>query len=472
LCAHTPHQPIVFCESHIIPLKITIIGTGYVGLTTCLAMAYLKHKVVGVDKDPDKLSLLRQGISPIHETGVQALLDQTTESICFTDDLTAAVADSEVIMIAVGTPPKQNGEADTRYVEEAAREVACGLEPNRKYVIVIKSTVPIGTNRRVAHLVNSMLQERDVRTDVYFASNPEFLQEGLALRGTFYPDRVVVGTDRPEAVDAMRRLHKPILQRSFEPPSFLATPDDESLPPLIATDATNAEMIKYAANTFLALKISFINEIAGLCERVEADVTEVARGVGLDSRISRRFLKAGVGWGGSCFPKDTDALLRVASEYGYSMPIVEAAREVNQRQRTLIVEKLQQALKILRGRTIGILGLAFKPNTDDVRGSPALEIIRLLDEQGAYVRAHDPVAIPYAREGLGEIEVEFVEDAYAVSDAADAVVLVTDWDEYQALNLRLLAKPMNTPILIDGRNSYSPDEARKAGFLYMGIGRG
>ena len=435
-------------------------------------MAYLKHEVVGVDKDLDKLSLLRQGISPIHETGIQALLDQTSESICFTDDLKSAVADSQVIMIAVGTPPKQDGEADTQYVEEAAEEIACGLKPNREYVVVIKSTVPIGTNRRVAHLVHSVLQERKVRTDVYFASNPEFLQEGLALRGTFYPDRVVVGTDRPEAVEAMRRLHKPILQRTFDPLGFVTIPDDESLPPLITTDATNAEMIKYASNTFLALKISFINEIAGLCERVEADVTEVARGVGLDSRISHRFLQAGAGWGGSCFPKDTAALLRVASEYGYSMPIIEAAREVNQRQRTLIVEKLQYALKILRGRTIGILGLAFKPNTDDVRGAPALEIIRLLSEQGAYVRAHDPVAVQHARADLEDIEIEFVEEAYAVSEAADAVVLVTDWDEYRGLNLQILAKPMITPILIDGRNIYSPDEARAAGFRYIGIGRG
>lgn len=435
-------------------------------------MAYLNHEVIGVDKDSDKVSLLRQGISPIHETGVQALLHQITENICFTGDLRSAVADSEIIMIAVGTPPKQDGEADIRYVEEAAKEVACGLEPNREYVIVIKSTVPIGTNRRIAHLVHSVLQARGVRTDVCFASNPEFLQEGLALRGTFYPDRVVVGTDRPEAVDAMRQLHKPILERSFDPPSFLAAPDDENLPSLIATDATNAEMIKYAANTFLALKISFINEIAGLCERVEADVTEVARGVGMDSRISHRFLQAGVGWGGSCFPKDTAALLRVASEYGYSMPIIEAARVVNQRQRTLIVEKLQHALKILRGRTIGILGLAFKPNTDDVRGAPALEIIRLLNEQGAYIRAHDPVAIPHAREDLENIEIEFVEDAYAVSNAADAIVIITDWNEYRSLNLHTLAKPMSTPILIDGRNIYSPDEARDAGFQYMGIGRG
>ncbi len=435
-------------------------------------MAYLKHEVVGVDKDLDKLSQLRKGISPIHETGIQALLDQTSDSICFTDDLKSAVADSQVIMIAVGTPPKQDGEADTQYVEGAAEEIACGLKPSREYVVVIKSTVPIGTNRRVAHLVHSVLQKRKVRTDVCFASNPEFLQEGLALRGTFYPDRVVVGTDRPEAVEAMRRLHKPILQRTFDPPGFVTIPDDESLPPLVTTDATNAEMIKYASNTFLALKISFINEIAGLCERVEADVTEVARGVGLDSRISHRFLQAGAGWGGSCFPKDTAALLRVASEYGYSMPIIEAAREVNQRQRTLIVEKLQYALKILSGRTIGILGLAFKPNTDDVRGAPALEIIRLISEQGAYVRAHDPVAVQHARADLEDIEIEFVEEAYAVSEAADAVVLVTDWDEYRGLNLQILAKPMITPILIDGRNIYSPDEARAAGFQYIGIGRG
>ena len=260
-------------------------------------MAYLNHEVIGVDKDSDKVSLLRQGISPIHETGVQALLHQITENICFTGDLKSAVVDSEIIMIAVGTPPKQYGEADIRYVEEAAKEVACGLEPNREYVIVIKSTVPIGTNRRIAHLVHSVLQARGVRTDVCFASNPEFLQKvsHCAARST----QIVLLSVQIDLKLLM--LCGSCINQSLsvllDPPSFLAAPDDENLPSLIATDATNAEMIKYAANTFLALKISFINEIAGLCERVEADVTEVARGVGMDSRISHRFLQAGVGWG-------------------------------------------------------------------------------------------------------------------------------------------------------------------------------
>lgn len=452
-------------------MRVAIIGTGYVGLTTCVAMAYLNHEVVGVDVDPQKLDSLRRGKSPIHEPGVQILLDQVNQNISFTDDVAGTVGSADVIMIAVGTPPKHNGEADTSYVEEAAWEVAQGLKPNQRYTLVVKSTVPIGTNRRVAHMVTRALSERNVKTNVRLASNPEFLQEGLALRGTFYPDRIVVGVEDSEGVEALRRLYRPILEQTFDPPRFLPRSDGYNLPPLITTDPTSAEMIKYAANTFLTLKISFINEIAGLCEKVGADVTEVSRGIGLDTRIGQRFLEAGLGWGGSCFPKDTAALLGVAAEYGYTMQIVQAARDVNWRQRQLIVEKLQFALKILRGRTIAMLGLAFKPNTDDVRETPALDIIRALIERGAHVRAHDPVAIPHAQQSLKGLDVEFDEDVYRVADEADALVLVTGWEEYHSLDLTELAKRMKNRVLVDGRNFFIPDDAHAAGFVYMGIGR-
>ena len=452
-------------------MRVSIIGTGYVGLTTCVAMAYLNHEVVGVDVDPQKLAALRGGKSPIHEPGVQKLLDQVSGNIRFTDKMADAIANADVIMIAVGTPPKRNGDADTSYVEQAAWQVAQGLQPNRTYTLVVKSTVPIGTNRRVSNVVTRALSERGVKTNVHLASNPEFLQEGLALRGTFYPDRIVVGVEESEGVVALRRLYRPILEQTFDPPSFLPRREGFSLPPLITTDPTSAEMIKYAANTFLSLKISFINEIAGLCEKAGADVTEVSRGIGLDARIGQRFLEAGLGWGGSCFPKDTAALLSVAAEYGYTMQIVQAACDVNWRQRQLIVEKLQSELKILRGRTIVILGLAFKPNTDDVRETPALDIIRALIERGAHVRAHDPVAMPQARQSLMELDVEFEEDVYRLTDGADAVVLVTGWEAYHALDFAKLGKRMNNRVLVDGRNFFMPEHAHAAGFVYMGVGR-
>lgn len=452
-------------------MKVAIIGCGYVGLTTGVALAYLGHQVTGIDKDPDKLELLLQKKSPIHEQGLEELLTETGSRLTFTDNTVRAVAEAELIMIAVGTPQKANGEANTYYVEEAAREVAMGLQEGRTYTLVIKSTVPIGSNRRVAHVVRRVLAERGVQARVNLAANPEFLREGMALRDTFYPDRIVVGAESPEAIEALRRLYRPLLEQTFEPPVFLPRPEGYELPPLITTDPTSAEMTKYAANAFLAVKISFINEIAGLCDKVGADVTEVARSMGLDPRIGPRFLAAGLGWGGSCFPKDTAALLAVGAEYGYTMPIVQAAREVNARQRQHILEKLQAALKVLRGRIIGVLGLAFKPNTDDVRESPALEIIRLLIDRGAHVQAHDPVAVSKAREVLKRMEVEFKASPYQVADGADAVLVATEWDEYRTLDLKELSRRMHTPILVDGRNIYRPEEARAAGLLYMGVGR-
>lgn len=452
-------------------MRVVIIGTGYVGLTTGVALAYLGHQVVGVDKDLRKLELLQKGKSPIHEPGLEELMHQASSNLKFTSNTSDAVADADLIMIAVGTPQKENGEADILFVEEATREIAQGFKPQRTYTVVIKSTVPLGTNRRVAQVIKRVLIEREAEAQVFQASNPEFLREGVALHDTFYPDRIVVGAENEEAVEAIRRLYRPILEQTFDAPAFLPRPEGYGLPPLVTTDPTSAEMIKYAANAFLAVKISFINEIAGLCDKVGADVTEVARGIGLDSRIGSRFLSAGLGWGGSCFPKDTAALVAVASEYNYSLPIVQAAREVNFRQRLLILEKLQSALKVLRGRTIGVLGLAFKPNTDDVRESPALEIIHLLAERGAHIQAHDPVAIPKAREAVKDIEVEFKDNPYQVADGADAIVVATEWDEYRTLDLRELSQRMHTPILVDGRNIYRPEEVKVAGLLYMGVGR-
>ena len=458
-------------------MKTAIIGTGYVGLTTAVVLAYLNHDVIAVDKDLSKLDLLHEGKSPIHEPGIQDLLDEVQHTMRFTSNVAEAVPDAELILIAVGTPPKKNGEADTQHVEQAAREVAEVCLPGRHYTLVVKSTVPIGTNQRVAEVVETVFSARGIQGNISVASNPEFLQEGLALQGAFYPDRIVVGANSEEAIDTLRRLYKPILEQTFDPPSTLPRPAAYHLPPMMTTDPNSAEMIKYAANTFLALKISFINEIAGLCEEVGADVTEVARGIGLDARIGNRFLQAGVGWGGSCYPKDTAALLGVASQSGYKMPITEAARTVNFRQRQRIVEKLRGVLKTLKGKTVGILGLAFKPNTDDIREAPSLDIIRELVAEGTNVRAHDPFAIENARRALNGKDqptypaVHFTEDIDELAYDADALVLVTEWDLYHKLELRRLAKQMKTPILIDGRNIYSPQEVRAAGFHYIGIGR-
>ncbi len=452
-------------------MKVAIIGTGYVGLTTAVVLAYLNHDVAAVDKDSNKLNLLHIGKSPIHEPGIQALLDNVGHTIRFTTRFDEVVPDAELIMIAVGTPPKKSGEADTRHVEAAAKEVAEVCATDKHYTLVIKSTVPIGTNRRVAEVVSEVFSQRKIQGDVSITSNPEFLQEGLALQGAFYPDRIVVGANSDNAVEVLRRLYKPILEQTFDPPSWLPRPPSYHLPPMMTTDPNSAEMIKYAANTFLALKISFINEIAGLCEEVEADVTEVARGIGLDSRIGHRFLRAGLGWGGSCYPKDTAALLGVAAQTGYEMPITVAARTVNFQQRKRIVQKLRSVLKTLNGKRIGILGLAFKPNTDDIREAPSLDIIHQLVAEGAKVTAHDPIAMSNAHKSLHDIQVNFVEDVYQLSYDADALVLVTEWEPYHKLELRRLAKQMKTPILIDGRNVFTPQEARSAGFYYIGVGR-
>jgi len=452
-------------------VKVTIIGAGYVGLTTGVALAFLGHDVTSVEKDPAKLSLLTQGKSPIHELGIEHLMAIAAPRLKFTDTIPEGLADAEILMIAVGTPPKANGEANTEYVEQAAKDVAENLRSGQSCTIVVKSTVPIGTNRRVAHVIERTLSRRGVTANIYLASNPEFLRESVALSDTLYPDRIVVGAERAEPIGVLERLYHPIIEQTFAPPKDLPRPEHYERPRLVTTDPTSAEMIKYAGNAFLAIKISYINEMAGLCEKVGASVTEVARGIGLDQRIGRHFLDAGLGWGGSCFPKDTAAILAVASECGYTMPIIEAAREVNDRQRQFIVDKLMTTLKILRGRVITVLGLAFKPNTDDVRDSPAMDIVRILVERGAHVHAHDPVALDNARRAAGDLEVEFIDCPYKASEGADAIVMATEWDEYRHLDLGRLAGIMKQPVLVDGRNMLRPDDALAAGFVYQGVGK-
>jgi UDPglucose 6-dehydrogenase len=451
-------------------MRVMVIGTGYVGLTTAIALAYVGHQVTAVDTDAAKVARLREGVSPIHEFGVPQLLNQCASRLHFTETL-ERVPDAEVIFIAVGTPPTATGDADLSFVENVARGVAAQIAPGQTCTLVVKSTVPIGTNQRILHLVERGLTSRGVTAQVSFASCPEFLREGIAMRDTFYPDRIVIGAGSPEAVAAVSRMYRPLLEQTFVPPSFLPRPEGYTLPNLVTTDLVSAEMTKYAANAFLALKISYINEIAGLCEKVGADVTEVARGIGLDSRIGHRFLNAGLGWGGSCFPKDTAALLAVSDDYNYTMPIIQAAREVNDRQRLMIIEKLQAALKVLRGRSVAVLGLAFKPNTDDVRDAPALELIRLLLDRGAHIHAHDPVAVANARRALAGLDVEFMDNPYDAVAGTDAVVLATEWDDYYTLDLPRLAAAMKQPVLIDGRNHLVPGLARDAGFAYYGVGR-
>jgi len=452
-------------------MRLTVVGTGYVGLTTGVALAYLGHQVTCVDKDHEKLSLLREGICPIHELGLAAMMIKVRARLAFTDRIQEAVPEADIIFIAVGTPSRSDGGADTSYVEEAAREVAEAMQGGQMYTVVVKSTVPIGSNRRIAHVIQQVLCQRNSMAKVQVVSNPEFLSEAQALRDFLYPDRIVVGSQSSEEVDVLRRLYTPVLEQTFDPPEDLPQPPGYCLPPLIATDPISAEMIKYASNAFLAVKISFINEMACLCEKVGADVLEVAQGMGLDSRIGPRFLQAGAGWGGSCFPKDTAALISLGQEHNSEMPIVSAARKVNFRQRQRLVDRLQEVLKGVRGRVIGILGLSFKPGTDDLREAPAREIIQLLLERGAHVRVHDPLALKPAYQILQGLEVEFCEDPYSMADELDALVLVTEWPQYRELDLARLAAKMHTPVLVDGRNLFDPKKARKAGWTYLGVGR-
>lgn len=449
-------------------MQVTIIGTGYVGLTTGLSLSYLGHAVTCVDKNESIIERLRNGEPTIHEHGLAELLQETDAS--FQTDI-PELSGKSIVVIAVGTPTKENGGADMRYVDAAAHEVADRIQPGATLVVVNKSTVPIGSAAHVEGIIARRLAERGVEAKVFVASNPEFLAEGKAIHDTFYPDRIVVGADSSEAIGMLHELYQPLTEQTFEPPTGTPRPERYTLPPFITTTATSAELTKYAANSFLATKISFINEFSRLAEKVGADITEVARAIGLDDRIGPRFLAAGIGWGGSCFGKDTRAIVNTAAEYDYELQIVKGAIEVNDRQRLHVVDRLQENLKVLRGKTIGVLGLAFKGGTDDLRDSPALTLIDLLTERGAVVRAYDPIAMENMKRQYPDAPIVYAGSEVELAEGCDAVVVVTDWPEFRHLELEDIRDAMRGDLILDARNMLKREEVDALGLRYIGIGR-
>ena len=462
-------------------MRVCVIGTGYVGLVTGACLSHIGHHVICVDNNEEKVKMMKSGQTPIYEPGLSDIMQSGIQSglLEFTSDLKAGVEHGEILFIAVGTPALPNGESDTRYVEAVARGIGSHLGKDYK-VIVNKSTVPIGSGDWVRMIALDGVMERQKaavavgggggnvgkpsEVDFEVVSNPEFLREGSAVHDSFNPDRIVLGSNSKRAVDLMQQLYKPIVER--------VKADDKTLPPVpvVVTDLSSAEMIKYAANAFLATKISFINEVANICDRVGADVTQVAKGIGLDSRIGNKFLQAGIGWGGSCFPKDVSALIHTADDYGYEAQLMKAAVSVNDRQKLLTLEKLQHELKILKGKVVGLLGLTFKPDTDDLRDAPSLQLIEQLNRLGAKVKAYDPIVSQTGmRHGLSGVLVET--DPERLADGCDALVLVTDWQQFRDLDYANMAKLMNNAVIIDGRNCLDKAAVEAAGFRYVGIGR-
>jgi UDPglucose 6-dehydrogenase len=430
----------------------------------------LDHQVTCVDVDPEKVRALKRGEMPFYEPHLAEVVADAGQNLKFTTEYSEAIPQAHVIFIAVGTPPGPNGSPDLRYLESAARSIGKNLGPHFT-VIVNKSTVPIGSGVWVDSLLRDAFEQGGASPAGSFAvaSNPEFLREGSALHDSLYPDRVVIGTAQNATAEVLYTLYRPILEQSFVAPRYLPRPESLQAAPLISTDLASAELIKYAANAFLSLKISYINEIGILAENVGADIAQVAKGIGLDARIGTRFLQAGIGWGGSCFGKDTAALVATASEYSLDMPIVKAAREVNRRQRERVLEKLLSELQTLKGRTIGLLGLAFKPNTDDLRDAPAVDVAKRLIERGARVKAHDPVAMERFRKENPSSEVICCSSAEEVAVGADALVLATEWPEYRDLNWEQVGSTMRSPILLDARLSLDRARIVKAGFRYSGL---
>jgi UDPglucose 6-dehydrogenase len=456
-------------------MKVVIVGTGYVGLTTGVAFAYLGHNVTCLDVAEEKIKMLEEGKTPIYEHGIEELLVLAKPNIKFTSFYEdAGVSEADVIFISVGTPQMQDGSPNLEYVRQAA--ISLGQNLGNKFVVIVnKSTVPIGSGNWVGSLVRDAyfsINRRKGEINFAVGSNPEFLREGSALNDTLYPDRIVVGAEDRRALNTLTNLYRPILNQDFPAPEFLPRPEGLSAVPMVTTDLASAELIKYAANAFLALKISYINEIAQLAEKVGADITQIARGIGLDTRIGSRFLQAGIGWGGSCFGKDTSALISTAQEYRLNLPIVDAARLVNYQQRVWVVEKLQDELKILKGCTIALLGLAFKPHTDDLRDAPAIDIAQYLMQRGAKVNAHDPIALDNAREQFGDLGINYYDNVLDAVEEADAVVLVTEWPDYRKLDWQEVRNHMKVPLLLDGRNFLPQSILEQHDIIYIGVGRG
>jgi UDPglucose 6-dehydrogenase len=435
------------------PMRVAMIGSGYVGLVSGACFADFGHRVVCVDKDSGKIASLNKGEMPIYEPGLQELVARnvTQERLYFTNDLKSAVGDADAVFIAVGTPSRRgDGHADLTYVYDAAREIAEAL--THFTVVVTKSTVPVGTGDEVERII------RETRPDAQFAvvSNPEFLREGAAIRDFKHPDRIVVGTEDPHAREVMTEIYRPLYINAS---------------PIMMTGRRTAELIKYAANAFLATKITFINEIADLAEKVGADVQEIARGIGLDNRIGSKFLHAGPGYGGSCFPKDTLALIKTGQDHETPIRIVETVAAVNDARKRAMARKVSAALGgNLRGKTIAVLGLTFKPNTDDMRDSPSIPLITALQDMGAAVRVFDPIGMGQAKEVLKDVS--YCPDPYVCAQKADALVIVTEWEQFRALDFRKLGETMAQKVVVDLRNIYSVDEVARYGFSYTGVGRG
>lgn len=432
-------------------MHIAVIGTGYVGLVSGACFAEFGVDVTCVDVDSSKIEKLNNGIIPIYEPGLDQVVEKNVRDgrLHFTTDIKSAVERAKVVFLAVGTPPQEDGSPDMSYYRQAAKDVAEAM--NGYKVLVTKSTVPIGTGEWLRSFVKENLP---IETDFGVASNPEFLREGAAIDDFMRPDRVVIGSNEEQAIEIMKELYRPLY--------LIETP-------IVITSLEAAELIKYAANAFLATKITFINEVANLCDAIGCDVHDVARGMGMDNRIGRKFLHPGPGYGGSCFPKDTRALTTVADQFGVETLIVDAVIEANERQRDAMIPKIEKLVGGLSGKRIGMLGLSFKPETDDMRESPAIDIIRQLIEKGASVRAFDPVAMDEARHFVEGIE--YAEDEYDAIDGADALVIVTEWNQFRALDMERVKKLLTAPKVADLRNIYEPDDMRALGFEYVGVGR-
>ncbi|PIN85528.1 MAG: UDP-glucose 6-dehydrogenase [Candidatus Diapherotrites archaeon CG11_big_fil_rev_8_21_14_0_20_37_9] len=427
-------------------MKIAVIGTGYVGLVAGACLADLGNQVICVDIDESKITSLEKGIIPIYEPGLEEVVKRNVleKRLSFTTDSAKAISDSKIIFIAVGTPQGDDGKAELKYVYAVAETI--GKNANEPKIIVDKSTVPVGTSRKVKELAEKFSEHR-----IEVVSNPEFLREGSAVKDFLEPDRVVIGSDNSEAAKAIEDLYKPLGKE------------------ILITNPESAELIKYASNAFLATKISFINEIAAIADRVNADVSEVAKGMGLDARIGKQFLNAGCGYGGSCFPKDVKALQKIALDCGYKLDILREVEKVNEYQKMLPVEKLKKELGSLSGKKICVLGLAFKPNTDDMREASSIKIIHALVKEKAQVVAVDPIAEENAKQFLPKIHYE--KSPYAAAKGCDAVMLVTEWNEFLELDFAKIGAEMNSKIIVDGRNAYDREKLVAMGFKYIGIGR-
>jgi UDPglucose 6-dehydrogenase len=435
-------------------MNIAIVGTGYVGLVSGTCFAEMGSHVTCVDVDAQKIEKLQNGIMPIYEPGLEELVKRNAEvgRLKFTTDLTEVLDDVEVVFSAVGTPPDEDGSADLKYVLAVARQF--GQHINKYTILVTKSTVPVGTAQKVKAAIQEELDKRGVNVPFDVASNPEFLKEGAAIKDFMSPDRVVVGTESEKATKVMTRLYKPFLINNFR---------------VIFMDIPSAEMTKYAANAMLATRISFMNDIANLCERVGANVDSIRKGIGTDSRIGSKFLYAGCGYGGSCFPKDVKALLHTGLDNGYHMEVIEAVERVNEKQKSIVYDKIVKAVGDVKGKTIALLGLAFKPETDDMREAPALVVIDKLLKAGATVRVFDPIAMDECKRRIGDT-VTYCKDMYDACDGADVLALMTEWRQFRMPSWNVILKVMSGNIVVDGRNIYDRHELEDLGFVYTRIG--